>query len=86
LNATLISAEFRLLGRYYGEDEGNDQEIATNSPGAIVIETLLNIRTVASLTLEEERAYLYGLALKIEESHSIRCNVIKGSLSRFWQC
>jgi len=43
-----------------GEDEGNhDADSAQdelNSPGGILVETLLNIRTVAALTLEEQRA------------------------------
>ena len=38
----------------HGEDEGVDD--AMDSPGTIVIESLVNIRTVASLTIEQDKA------------------------------
>jgi len=64
---------------YYGEDEGDDEQIDANSPGAIVIESVSNIRTVASLNLEDERAMEYVEALKKEDPHPARTNMIKGT-------
>lgn len=66
---------------YLGEDEGEDSTIDEHSPGGIVLESLTNIRTVASLTLEAERCDEYAMALKAENSHPIRNNLVKGSLS-----
>lgn len=63
---------------YYGEDEGDDEEMDANSPGGIVIESLSNIRTVASLTLEEDRAEQYVHALEHENPHPNRTNIAKG--------
>jgi hypothetical protein len=66
---------------YYGEDEGDDEEVDSNSPGGIVIEALSNIRTVASLNLEEQRAAEYAYALEKEDPHPIKSNVTKGMTS-----
>ena len=63
---------------YYGEDEGDDEQIDANSPGAIVVESVSNIRTVASLGLEEERAEAYAVALDRADPHPLRSNLIKG--------
>ena len=67
---------------YFGEDDssGDGEEADANSPGGIVVEALSNIRTVASLTLEDERAAEYAHALKEEDPHSFRNNVTKGQL------
>jgi ATP-binding cassette, subfamily B (MDR/TAP), member 1 len=49
-----------------GEDEGTDDkkdEDGKNSPGGIVVETLLNMRTVSALTLERQRFKDYENAL-----------------------
>lgn len=64
---------------YYGEDEGDDEDIDAKSPGGIVIESVSNIRTVASLTLEEERVEEYEHALAKEDPHPLRTNTIKGT-------
>jgi ATP-binding cassette, subfamily B (MDR/TAP), member 1 len=50
----------KLLGEDQGTGNGDDQE---NSPGGIVVETLLNMRTVAALTLEKTRFEKYKQAL-----------------------
>jgi hypothetical protein len=63
---------------YMGEDEGDDEHIDEHSPGGIVIETLSNIRTVASLTLEEKLATEYLQALVDEDPRPMRTNAIKG--------
>jgi len=64
---------------YYGEDEGDDEEVDANSPGAIVIESVSNIRTVASLSLEDERVNKYSHALEKEDPHPAKTNVVKGT-------
>ena len=66
------------MAMYLGEDEGDIEDIDENSSGGIVIETLSNIRTVASLTLEEKRAADYIRALEREDPHPIKTNMIKG--------
>ncbi|CAB9525108.1 Leptomycin B resistance protein pmd1 [Seminavis robusta] len=51
----------KVLGEDEGTGDGDDQE---NSPGGIVVETLLNMRTVAALTLEKPRFEKYKIALE----------------------
>lgn len=54
-----------------GEDEGDaDAADELNSPGGVLVETLLNIRTVSALTLEKRRYRDYEAALfKSEPNH-----------------
>lgn len=71
-----------------GEDhtETKDDE---NSPGGIVVETLVNIRTVASLTIENKRSKEYWAALEAEDPTPLRSTLKKGStagLGFFIQC
>jgi len=68
-------AEMRL---YYGEDEVHDKE-DENSPGGIVVETLLNMRTVASLTIEKQRSEEYKKALEQEHPDLVKSNIIRGA-------
>ena len=71
---------------YMGEDEGDiDKEPDNNSPGAIVVETLQNIRTVASMTIEHQKVDQYDKALRLEMPHPFRTNFIKGSTSGLGQ-
>eukprot|EP00559_Dactyliosolen_fragilissimus_P008998 CAMPEP_0184863396 /NCGR_PEP_ID=MMETSP0580-20130426/10902_1 /TAXON_ID=1118495 /ORGANISM="Dactyliosolen fragilissimus" /LENGTH=1328 /DNA_ID=CAMNT_0027361703 /DNA_START=81 /DNA_END=4067 /DNA_ORIENTATION=- len=73
---------------YFGEDEGVHKE-NENSPGGIVVETLLNIKTIASLAIEKLRLTEYSNALKEEETNPIRANIAKGAASGlgfFVQC
>uniref|UniRef100_A0A7S2YI40 Bile salt export pump n=2 Tax=Entomoneis paludosa TaxID=265537 RepID=A0A7S2YI40_9STRA len=52
------------MKQFLGEDEGTDSAAdELNSPGGIIVETLLNIRTVSALTLEEQRFADYEKAL-----------------------
>merc|ERR1712150_219916 len=67
-----------------GEDEEEEEE-DENSPGGIVVETLLNIRTVASLTIEDMRSKEYSNTLFHAEPHPIRTNFVKGSTSGLGQ-
>ena len=71
---------------YTGADEGDIQQVDDNSSGGIAIETLSNIRTVASLTLEEERAAQYARALNNEDNHPILSNIVKGKPCRPHSC
>lgn len=50
------------------------------SPGGIVMETLLNMRTVASLTIEERRSKEYSDALRREDVNPIRTSLINGMM------
>ena len=76
------------MSLYMGDDEGDDDEVDVHSPGGIIIETLSNIRTVASLTLEEQKSAEYARALADEDKHPWRTNFIKGGaygLGQFFQ-
>lgn len=69
---------------YYGADQEAEEEAAAGSPGAIVSESLSNIRTVASLSLENNRSMTYGRALEKENKSPLGDIVKKGkSVSKF---
>mmetsp|Transcript_20583 Transcript_20583/g.59736 ORF Transcript_20583/g.59736 Transcript_20583/m.59736 type:complete len:1251 (-) Transcript_20583:552-4304(-) len=72
---------------YMGEDHVEEEE-DEHSPGAIVVETLLSIRTVASLTIESKRLEEYSNALTSSEPTIVAC-FSKGAatgLGFFIQC
>jgi ATP-binding cassette subfamily B (MDR/TAP) protein 1 len=76
---------------YMGEDAGAEApKEGQDSAGAIVIETLLSIRTVSSLTIERLRAAEYEAALKCEDPDAVKTNLLKGAatgvgfLSQLW--
>jgi ATP-binding cassette subfamily B (MDR/TAP) protein 1 len=54
-------------------------DLPPNSSGGVMVESLLNVRTVASLTIEEERLKAYQGALNREEAHPIGNTILKGS-------
>jgi hypothetical protein len=64
---------------YYGEDEVDEKHAGPNCPGGIVIESLSNIRTIASLTLESARVDTYIHALERENPHPLRTLIVKGT-------
>jgi ATP-binding cassette subfamily B (MDR/TAP) protein 1 len=71
---------------HVGEDEvdahaDDDQETS----GGIVVESLLNMRTVASLSLEDVRKKKFVDALHHEDPTPMRSNAIKGSTSGLGQ-
>jgi ATP-binding cassette subfamily B (MDR/TAP) protein 1 len=72
---------------YMGEDEGDvdDTNVNIKSAAGIVIESLLNIRTVASLTLEKIRLEEFTDAMKRENPSPFKTNLIKGSSSGLGQ-
>lgn len=52
------------MKQFLGEDEGDVNAVdGLSTPGGIVVETLLNIRTVSALTLEQARFEAYEKAL-----------------------
>lgn len=70
------------MKRFLGEDEGGEEvEDGCDSPGGIVVETLLNIRTVSALTLEERRYKDYEAAIVKAEGNVITNSAISGALS-----
>ena len=73
---------------YMGEDHVEAEE-DENSPGGIVVETLLSMRTVAALTIEKRRSEEYLAALKREDPAALKTNIKKGAttgLGFFIQC
>lgn len=46
----------QMLGEDEADDDGGSSQDELNSPGGILVETLLNIRTVSALTLEDQRS------------------------------
>ena len=70
----------KFLGEDESESNGQDE---LNSPGGIAIETLLNIRTVSALTLENERYSNYEDALKHDQPSYVRDSFVAGLTSGF---
>jgi len=73
-----------------GEDEGDeDKKAIEGSEGGVLVETLLNIRTVAALCMEGKRVDTYSKALHYKNrTNSIPRNTVKGSgqgLGSFFQ-
>ena len=74
-----------------GEDEGtgdNKDDDNNNSPGGVLVETLLNMRTVSALTLEQQRYNDYEKALILSEpniSSVLLTTGITGGISLFIQ-
>jgi len=65
---------------YMGEDEGADQpKEGEDRSGSIVVETLLSIRTVASLAIEKIRSSEYVAAIQREDPAAVKTNLLKGS-------
>lgn len=70
------------MKRFLGEDESGKEVVdGTGSPGGIIVETLLNIRTVSALTLEEQRCNDYEAALAKVDGNVILDSAVSGSLS-----
>jgi ATP-binding cassette subfamily B (MDR/TAP) protein 1 len=77
------------MKQFLGEDAGTGQDQdELNSPGGIVVETLLNVRTVSALTLEQQRFDDYVNALLHSEPNHIQTSLfsgLTGGLSMFVQ-
>jgi len=70
----------QMLGEDQGSDESNAQD-ELNSPGGIVVETLLNMRTVSALRLEEQRFENYEAALTSSQPNYIMDGFMAGLTS-----
>jgi ATP-binding cassette subfamily B (MDR/TAP) protein 1 len=83
-----FGAEMEMQMYVSGEDEGDDTVEDENSPGGIMVESLLDIRTIASLTMEDAKLIEYSDALRHQDAHPLRNNCIKGcgsGLGQFFQ-
>ena len=80
---TLVSLPFMGFGAevemrtMMGEDEDHSKE--DNAAGSIVVETLLNMRTTASLAIEPARSKEYKAAVAAEEPALIRNKIKTGA-------
>uniref|UniRef100_A0A7S2L570 Bile salt export pump n=1 Tax=Leptocylindrus danicus TaxID=163516 RepID=A0A7S2L570_9STRA len=63
---------------YLGEDQGEDTEHGAAKSGAVGVETLLNMRTVAALSMESKQQKEYVEALHVEAPESIKAPVRHG--------
>lgn len=70
----------KMMGEDESVDNGQDE---LNSPGGIAVETLINIRTVAALTLENQRYADYENALDRNGTHYVRDGFLSGLSSGF---
>ena len=76
------------MKRFFGSDLGDDSQDELESPGGIIVETLLNIKTVAALTLENARYNNYIDALETYEPKNNFASLktgLTGGLSIFVQ-
>lgn len=84
-----FGAEMEMRMYVKGEDEGDDSLLEDeHSPGGIVIESLLNIKSIASLCLEQTKLKEYGEALRAEDPRPLLTNFLKGcgfGLGQFFQ-
>lgn len=85
----LVFAARARVKMFLGEDQGTYKQESEKSSGGIVIETLSNIRTVASLGIEGACSKRYLETLEVEEPSSISINMRKasmglGQLVRVW--
>ena len=64
---------------YMGEDLGAQKD-EEGGPGSVAIESLLNIRTVSSLSLQKTRLDDYTKAMTKGDTHIALTNFKKGSL------
>lgn len=80
---------FMQRAHMFGSDEGDIEKSAAASPeGAVVIETFVNIRIVASLCMEDERVQCYTKALEADNKEGFCRHAISGTgrgLGSFFQ-
>lgn len=85
--ATLIEMK-RTLGEDEGTGDSKKDDDNNHSPGGILVETLLNMRTVSALTLEQQRLNEYETALIHSEPNItmvLLTTGIMGGISMFLQ-
>lgn len=82
---TLAILPFMSLGKaleiqaFMGDEQEEMDDPEANSSAGIVVESLLDMRTVSALCIQEERIKQFDQALDKEDPHPIRTNFIKGS-------
>ena len=64
---------------YMGDEKQNDEDPKANSSAGIVVESLLDMRTVAALCIQPQRIRQFDEALTREDPTPLRSNIIKGS-------
>ncbi len=70
------------MKNFMGTDEVTEEvEDGCDSPGGIIVETLLNMRTVSALTLEELRFKDYEKALAKADGNIMKESAVSGLLS-----
>ena len=69
------------MKNFLGEDTGTDSVDELNSPGGIIVETLLNIGTVSALTMESARFENFEAALENAEPNYVRDGAMQGFLA-----
>jgi ATP-binding cassette, subfamily B (MDR/TAP), member 1 len=65
----------KMLGEDIGEQDDGE---GLNTPGGVLVETLLNIRTVAALSLERTRYEDYERAIELSETNSKQEALVSG--------
>jgi hypothetical protein len=73
------------MKRFMGGSNIPDDTQGEQSPGAIAIETLSNMRTIASLTLENKRSADYAEALQLANPNPVIENLSEGAALGFGQ-
>jgi ATP-binding cassette subfamily B (MDR/TAP) protein 1 len=68
----------QMLGEDEADHNGDSAQDELNSPGGILVETLLNIRTVSALSLEEQRSKDLERAISSSQSSYIRNGLMSG--------
>jgi len=87
--ALLTLAVFPVLGwasslemkKTMGEDEKDEEDEDGNSPGGVVVETLLNMGTVSALTMEDTRYQIYQNAMENADQDYVRQGLGQGALA-----
>jgi ATP-binding cassette, subfamily B (MDR/TAP), member 1 len=70
---------------FMADEKDDTEDPKANSSSGIVVESLLNIRTIASLTIEGNRLEQFEQAMAREDPHPIRSNLVKSSTFGFSQ-
>lgn len=65
---------------YLGDDQGDDTEVGAAKSGAVGVETLLNMRTVAALSMEKLQQKEYVEALRVEAPGTIKDPIRQGMM------
>jgi ATP-binding cassette, subfamily B (MDR/TAP), member 1 len=77
------------MKKHLGEDESSlDAAISLSTPGGVIIETLLNMKTVSALTMESQRYHDYEIAMLASEPNHKKdafMSGVTGGLSMFIQ-